>query len=423
MRPSPSRIDPAADAAALLRRIGFATLVVAVPVAALVARRATVVLVPLGTALLMLAALLDGANPPVWPRARAILTSYGGLALLLLAGWTGLSILWSPFAGTADEKFVNMVGVVLLAAAGAAALPERMRASNLYLTGIGVAAAALFACALALTEVHDGGDIEGSSLERGLVSLVMVFWPALAWLVSRDRGMLALGLTVAVGIAILLGPSPAPALALIVGGLFFAITTIRRETGVKAAAGTLAGLVLAAPLLPFLLRPVAKLLFGSLHPATLALRAWTDVTRSEPLRLITGHGLDTSLRGKLIGMLPIDAPASLLFEIWYELGLVGAAATAAVLYWSVQAAGRAHAPLVPGAMAAFAGAFTFACLGVGVAQTWWLTTLGIVVVAFVAIERGQYRTTRPKAQVGAAQAGAAPAGQAQAQAKTQAGRP
>ena len=52
---------------------------------------------------------------------------------------------------------------------------------------------------------------------------------------------------------------------------------------------------------------------------------------------------------------------------------------------------------MPAAMAAFASAFAFACLGVPIAQMWWFTALVALTVIFVAIERGQFRTTRPKA--------------------------
>jgi hypothetical protein len=48
-------------------------------------------------------------------------------------------------------------------------------------------------------------------------------------------------------------------------------------------------------------------------------------------------------------------------------------------------------------MAAFATAFTFACLGIPTAQMWWFTALVAVVLIFVATERGQFRTKRPKA--------------------------
>ena len=47
-------------------------------------------------------------------------------------------------------------------------------------------------------------------------------------------------------------------------------------------------------------------------------------------------------------------------------------------------------------MGCFAAAFTVACLGVGLTAIWWLTTLAIAIVVFVSVERGQFRTSRPK---------------------------
>jgi hypothetical protein len=50
-------------------------------------------------------------------------------------------------------------------------------------------------------------------------------------------------------------------------------------------------------------------------------------------------------------------------------------------------------------MAAFAAAFLIACIGVGMMVMWWLTTLALAVLVFVAVERGQFRTRRPKASL------------------------
>jgi hypothetical protein len=47
-------------------------------------------------------------------------------------------------------------------------------------------------------------------------------------------------------------------------------------------------------------------------------------------------------------------------------------------------------------MACFASAFAVACLGVGLTTVWWLATLAIAVMVFVTVERGQFRTSRPK---------------------------
>jgi hypothetical protein len=161
----------------------------------------------------------------------------------------------------------------------------------------------------------------------------------------------------------------------------------------------MAGLLVIAPLLPLVLRPVAAVWLGAAHPVVGSLDVWRSVVIDEPARLITGHGFETALRGRFVGLLAPDAPNSFLFEVWYELGLVGALAGAVALYRSASRAGRDHPLLVPGTVAAFATAFAFACLGIGTAQMWWFTALVVTILMFVAIERGQFRTTRPKAML------------------------
>ncbi|MFD0461126.1 hypothetical protein ACFQY9_03690 [Microvirga aerilata] len=60
-RPTIQTANPSADAAAVLRRLGFALLFFAVPLASLFSRRALVVMAPLAVVLLVLAAALDGS--------------------------------------------------------------------------------------------------------------------------------------------------------------------------------------------------------------------------------------------------------------------------------------------------------------------------------------------------------------------------
>ena len=63
--------DPAADAALLLRRLAFAILMLAIPVAALFARRALVILAPIAVVLLVLATAIDGSARPLAPAMTA----------------------------------------------------------------------------------------------------------------------------------------------------------------------------------------------------------------------------------------------------------------------------------------------------------------------------------------------------------------
>jgi hypothetical protein len=395
--PSPP-IDPAADAAALLRRLGFAALMLALPVGALVARRGVVVLVPVGVVLLVIAALLDGANRRLRDSLRDAATSPAGLASALLLGWCGLSLFWTPFQGAASERFLSVVATVGVGLAGYVALPDRMRAANLYLLPLGMALAAIVGVVLSLSGGFGQGEGEDTqNLERGLVVLVLLLWPSVAWLRSRRRMREAAALAVAVAVAAALGPELLPVVALASGALIYGLTALNLPVGVRVTSLAMLGLLALAPILPFIIRPLAAGILPGGHPVRASLEVWQRLVANGPLRLITGHGFETALRGRFAGLLPQNAPNSLLFEIWYDLGVIGALAGAVALFFSARRAGREDPPLVPAIMATFASAFTFACLSVGTAQMWWFTAVVALVLIFVATERGQFRTTRPKA--------------------------
>jgi hypothetical protein len=390
-----SPIDPAADAAALLRRLGFAILMLVLPLGALVARRAAVLLVPIGLVLIIIAAVLDGRHRGLRENLRRVATAPAALAGGVLLGWCALSLLWTPFPGAASERVLGMAATAALVIVGYLALPDRMRAANLYILPIGIGLTAGLAILLSLFGDADDRD----ELERGLIILVLLLWPVVAWLRSRQHDWEALGLAALVTAAAVVGPKPLPLTALAAGAVIYAITSLASSLGVRATAITMAGSVLLAPLIPLIARPIGVSLWGRENPYVASLSVWRRIILDEPGRLMTGHGFETAFRGRFVGLLPPNAPGTLVFEIWYDLGILGAAAAAVALYFGVMRAGREQPILVPAAMAAFASAFTLACLGIGMAQMWWFTTIAALVLIFIATERGQFRTTRPKASL------------------------
>ena len=395
--PTPA-VDPAAEAAALLRRLGFATLVLLVPATALVARRAVVVLVPCAILLIVLAGMLDGDRLPLGRTIGRLIRSRGGLAGAVLLAWAGLSLLWTPFVGPASERLFNILVTIALVLSGYVALPDRMRSANLYLIPVGTLGAALAGIFLGISSPGRGGfDEDGQSLERGLVVLSLFLWPSVAWLRSRGRNLEALGLAATGALALALGPSFVALGALLIGALAYLATEASRRFGVGATAFAIAALLVASPLLPFLsgLWPAG----APGHPYLASLAVWREVILADPVRLVTGHGFESALRARLVGLLPSNAPSTLLFEVWYELGVVGALALAVALAEAVRAAARDHPPLVPGLTAAFATGFALTCLGAGTTQGWWFTALSALVLVFVAAERGQFRSARPKARL------------------------
>lgn len=394
-RPAFQTANPSADAAAMLRRLGFAILFFAVPLAALFTRRALVIMAPLAVILLVLASVLDGSARNAWGKLVALAGSPGGVAGLVLLLWAGLSLLWTPFLPQASERFLNVIGMALMGLGGYLAIPERMRSANLYLLPVGVGLAALIA--IALTVTGSGFDPEGLSLERGMLMLVLLLWPAIAWLHSRGRNLEAIGLALAVAVCSLLTRDGLPLYGLAAGAVVFVVTAWNPAFGSRLTGMAMAGLLLFAPILPFILKPLASGLFGAGSRISVGLETWRRIILDEPLRLLTGHGLETALRGRFVGLMPPSAPSTLLFEIWYELGVVGAVAGSVLLYQVVVGAKSHRATVAPGIMAAFACTFALGCLGIGTIQVWWFTALLVLVLIFVAIERGQFRTKRPKA--------------------------
>lgn len=388
-------LDPAADAAMLLRRIGFATLALALPIASLVSRRAAVVLTPIGIALLIISSLIEERGR-FGHNLKEFLLTRPGFVLIGLVGWAVLSLVWSPYTLSATEKATNLLLAVVLGFCGAAALPERMRAANLNLIALGTGIAALFALALTISGSlrSPATAAEVSSVDRGITVVLIMSWPALAWLLSRARGLSALGLALAVGLLALTRFEDGEAVAMICGAVAFGAISANRELAARIIGTLAAGLMLFAPALPFLLLPVAAQLPDNIARS---LGIWADIVISEPVRLITGHGLDTVLRGRLTGILPTDVPATLLFELWYELGLVGAAGAAVCLFFAIRAAGEMVGALAAGVVAAYVTGFALAVLGFATFQTWWLMTLASVALLFTAVARGQYRTDRPLA--------------------------
>jgi hypothetical protein len=399
-QPAPTPLDPALDSALLLRRIGFAILALALPLISLLSRRAAVLLVPIGVVLLVIAALIEN---PGWFFAtfRRSVMGPAGLAVFGLAGWAILSLVWSPYTGSASEKAANLVLAVGLGFAGAAALPERMRASNLNLVALGTGLAAILVLvlmavgAIRAPEATESG-VDAGSVERGVSVLLIMVWPALAWLLSRERSFSALGLATVVSVVALMRFEDGEIIAMLCGVVAFGAVAANRRIAVKVIAAVIAGAMLLAPMLPFLLLPVIRALPTISSEAAASLDVWADIVGSDPLLLITGHGLDTVLRGRTTGVLPVETPFTLLFETWYELGLVGAAAASFCLYFAVLSAGRMPGPLGAGGVAAYATAFTLAAFGFATLQTWWLMTMVAVALLFTAIARGQYRTERPR---------------------------
>jgi hypothetical protein len=389
--------DPAADAAGLLLRIGLAVLAVGMPIAAILSRRAVFSLMPVGSVLILAAALVS-PNPGSLMRLRGALRSPVGLASLFLIGWIALSLLWTPFFNLAAERLFKVAGTAALVTVASAFLPERTRVANLYLFPVGVSAATLLAIFIALRlQFFPPGTYDAESLttDRAAITLVAFLWPSLAALAARQRFVWGGLLAVATTFALILFWTPVALAALAAGAITVAISVSQPRQASRILALVIAAIIIFAPLVA-----LAISLDVSDHPGIFEPSAiWGAIIKNEVPRLVTGHGLDTAIRGITMGYLPPQTPRGILFECWYELGIVGALATAAVASAAFLLAGTTHPGVAPFLLAGLVSTLTIAIWSENSAQIWWVSLLGAVAIVFVCVLRGQYRTSRPAATV------------------------
>ena len=394
--------DPGLEAAGLLLRIGMVILCLIVPVVAFLSRRAVVVLVPIGLTTIILASAIKAEDFRVLRLVKTVLSRATGAAAALLAFWMVTSLLWTPFPVDAAEKLFKAVGTAVLVFAACLALPERMRAPNLHLITIGTLLATLAGLSIAAIRQFDASLIvvDPVTQARAAVMLSILIFAAVAWLRTRAQPLMALLLAVFAGVAIILSRSHIAQVLFAAGCLTFLVSSVAARS-VALLSGSIAALtILAAPALALVahygaLKPLAALEGAAIR--ILPLAEWGTLILSEPLRLLTGHGFDTAARARASGLIPSGMLRNVIFELWFELGLVGAFAAASLLYAAYRGALGLPRPLEACMTAALTSAFIFAVIGDGIVQIWWLSSLSVIAIGFVAVFNGQHRMVRPKA--------------------------
>jgi hypothetical protein len=380
--------DPAADAARLLFLVAFVLLFVVTPVAAAISRQAIYSLLPVAAVLTLVAASLSVEADATEVAARALIsvTALTGFCLVL---WAALSVIWTPFPAEAGLRILKGVVTVALVISAAAVLASRNVGADALILPGGVATAACIAVVVsliggpAMTQVEPDGT---TTLDRAAIALVLLLWPALAVLALRGLPAAAGGLAAAVAIAVFAARLPVGILALGAGALAYGAARLRRGRTRFTLAVLFAALILFCPLIPLAVR----LAGGSVPDLAVPLKIWGDILAADGARIFTGHGLDTATRGIAYAYLPARTPHSLLFELWYELGIVGAVLAAIFTYRIFMALGRAPRAIAPYLLAALTAGLTVTILGLGTAQVWWLTLVGLDVLAFAITAKGRY---------------------------------
>lgn len=393
----PKPKDNTRDASQFLSRLGYVVLALSAPTGVVLHPIAIFVLFPVAIVLICIAALID-PPPNVGNRLTEALTT--PVVLLGLAGlaWAALSMFWTPFPVAAGQHVLKL-SLWTLAVWLALSVPrEHARATDLYLFPLGLVLGMLTMLAVWIAQ-RQGVALEQVNIPAGGVAFATLLFPAMAELAARGRnGYARLLLIFAFVYALAIGSTPTT-IALFVGftALSFALSDLDRTTvDLSWVAG---GLVLLAPLVVLAAEFAARLMMhaklATLAPPFPSLAFAYRVVSHNGIRLLTGHGFETVARGIRYGVLPPETPRALLFEIWYELGLVGAIIAAAGVWFGFRAIGAAPARLAPYLAAAFACNLTLAVLSEDLTDYTWFTVLAIAIILADIAARSQYRTIRP----------------------------
>ncbi len=386
----PALEDPAAEAAQLLCRLALVILMIFTPAAELFSQGALYVLLPVGATILLIAGWLSSGH-----RDRhlvAALLSPIGIAALFLAFWAGLSLIWMPFPDEAAARFCRALGTGAVVLLACAFLPERTNASDLYLLPVGVAATAIATAFLVLfgpQSFATGAHPDSILAQRCLITVSLLLWPALGALALRERWLLAACLAVVVSLAAFADFLQIALAAIALGAVVYVVAVTDAVRISQVLAFVFAALVLLAPIFA-----VCALLIADLAqlPHTGPVLAFADVVTAQWPRLLTGHGFGMAGQAIEFGILPADAPRSILFTIWYELGFLGAVAFAALGVRVFLAAGRSPAHFAPPLLAGLVAGLVIALWGAETTQLWWMTLNGLDAIAFVLL----YKTPRGK---------------------------
>ncbi len=394
-----SERDDAADASRFFARVGYAALAIGAPIAVVVHPLALFIVFPIGVAMIVLAAALEG-KPGFGARARRAFTAPTFLALIAGFGWAALSILWTPYPVSALQHALKL-GLLILATLLAVAAPrDNARATDLYMFPIGVVLGMLAMAFKGLAGVvghipDDGG------VAAGEVALAVLLFPALGGLTARGRnGYARLLLILALAFAYIAGYAPLT-IALFAGylALSFAISDLKRSA--REFAWAAAALILLSPLIPAFAPTVTAWVFdvklASLPPPYASLSVAADIFTHDKLRLFTGHGFATVARGVRDMILPPYTPRSFAFTVWYELGVVGAVIAAVGVWFGFHDLDKTPPRLAPFIAAGFAAFVALAFLNVDFDDMTAPTLIGVAVIATDVAARSQYRTTRPSA--------------------------
>lgn len=336
--------------------------------------------------------VLEKASPWLW-------------LLVALAVWAGVSGLWSPWPGPTAAKVLGVLALGLVFAITAGA---NEKAAALTLAG----AAAAFVVLAALLGIEAALDMPlnraaepglplgelNRNPSRGLIVLLAMVWPVVAWLLASGswlQRVFALGVVIACAALSLQFDQLSTAIGFGAGLIVFVIAFALPRLAILATSFGLALWMLAAPFVTPLLVASPQLVEAVPMSWAHRIAIWRYTCERIMEQPWIGHGIDAgrattemiSIRGLETRGIPIH-PHSASLQIWHDLGLVGALLSAVLLAYGGWLLARAYA------RDKFAGAATAAVLGMfglmanvgwSLWQEWWLANLCLTAALLAAL--------------------------------------
>jgi exopolysaccharide production protein ExoQ len=334
-------------------------------------------------------------------------------AYALLAGivFAAISATWSVDPRASVERAMKLAAMTVMGLALWWFLPPVTRPPHrmLAIWAIGLAAV------VSAVELSGDGVLRQqfysrnpSDMNRTVVTLSLLMWPALALMEGAKRPIVSLVLAVAVAAAVFMTQSVSAQLGLLVAVAAFLIALASTRIAVPLLAASSAAAFL---LLPFLIRWT----FGPLHGALQAIPVRTEPEiRLEIWDLFAGAIFEKPILGwglestRFFGERDLSHvapgfvweshgwhhPHNLVIQVWVELGAIGAVLFTAAITLACLAIRRLPEARRPHVCAFFAGAFSIAVVSHGAWQTWWLALLAAGIVMFVLEDRIGAETAR-----------------------------
>lgn len=389
-----------ADRADCLSLRAAALIIMITPLLMIAAREIPATLLVIVTLVLGAAVWRTGHVRPVGRDLIKTLThpagcAFAGLVVLMLT-----SLAWSPAPARGTEHVLHSAGAILLAGISIAMTSRfRMHFHSLVVALSFFVAAGLLAIDIWLTGALRDAlflSTEIHRLNRAAVAITLFLPLATALLVADRRFVLLGALWISALAAVLLSISYSAKLAFVVIVLVLPIALIVPRIVHRLTTYALPLTVLA---MPWIASAANSLVPARVHESvgygSLTIRGeiWQETVPFIFQKPFFGWGIEAShvlphlpeaahLRQVQHDLLNHGHTHNAPLQIWLELGAVGAALTAAALYFGIRALRALPASLLPYATITVIAAFAVACVSHGAWQAWWWALLGLIATAF-----------------------------------------